>query len=76
MLFMVHCDFEKGSQNQHFKGTLLVGSEGITKIIYSVYSLDNVHNLDDHLVYGMTNQSSLCLTFLVPPILLLDVSSW
>ena len=23
----VHCDFEKGSQNQHFQSTLLVGKE-------------------------------------------------
>ena len=30
MLFIVHCNFEKGSQNEHFKSklTLLVGREG------------------------------------------------
>ena len=27
MSFMVHCDFQKGSQNQHFLSTLLVGRE-------------------------------------------------
>ena len=28
MLFMVHCDFKKGSRNQHVQSTLLVGREG------------------------------------------------
>ena len=28
---MVHCHFEKGSQNQHFQNTLLEGREGVTK---------------------------------------------
>ena len=31
MSFMVYCDFEKGSQNQHFQSTLLVVREGFTK---------------------------------------------
>ena len=30
--FMVICDFEKGSQKQHFQSTLLVGREGSQKI--------------------------------------------
>ena len=44
---MVHCDFEKGSQNQHFHSTLLVpygGSEGVTTKEYSVFALHNVDN--------------------------------
>ena len=42
--FMVHCDPKKGSQNQHFQITLLVGREvGHTKE-YSVYPSDNVDN--------------------------------
>ena len=44
MSFIVHCNFEKGSQNQHFQSTLLVGREGVTKKEYSVYALDNVDN--------------------------------
>ena len=28
---MADCDLEKGSQNQHFSSTPLVGSEGVTK---------------------------------------------
>ena len=28
LLFVGHCDFEKGSQNQHSQSTLLVGREG------------------------------------------------
>ena len=44
MSFMGHCDFEKGSQNQHFQSTLLVGKEGVTQKEYSVYALDNVDN--------------------------------
>ena len=31
MSFMVHCHFEKGSKNQHFQSTILVGREGVTK---------------------------------------------
>ena len=31
MSFMVHCDFEKWSQNQHLQSTLLVGREGFTE---------------------------------------------
>ena len=31
MLFLGQCDFEKGSQNQHFQNTLLVGRERVTK---------------------------------------------
>ena len=27
MSFMVHCSFEKGSQNQHFRSTLFVGRD-------------------------------------------------
>ena len=38
MPFMVHCDFDKGSQNKHFQSILLVGREGITKKEYSVYA--------------------------------------
>ena len=29
MLLMMHCDFEKGSQNQHFQSTLGRGSGGV-----------------------------------------------
>ena len=36
---MVHCDSEKGYENQHLQRTLLVG-KGVTKE-YSVYVLDN-----------------------------------
>ena len=43
MLLMVHCDFEKGSRNQHFQSTLLVERERVTKE-YSVYALDNAVN--------------------------------
>ena len=43
MSFMEHCYSEKGSQNQHFQSTLLVGREGVTKE-YSVYALNNVDN--------------------------------
>ena len=43
MSFMVHCNFEKGSQNQHFQSTILVGREDHKKG-YSVYALDNVDN--------------------------------
>ena len=39
--FIVHCDFEKGSQNQHFQHTLSVVREGVAKE-YSVYALDNI----------------------------------
>ena len=28
MLFIVHCCFEKGSQNQHLQSIVLVGNEG------------------------------------------------
>ena len=31
MSFMMHCDFEKGSRNQHFQSTLFVGREGSDK---------------------------------------------
>ena len=31
MLFMVHCNFEKGSQNQHSQSILFVGKEGATE---------------------------------------------
>ena len=42
MSFSVHCDFEKGSKNQHFE-MYSVGSEGGGhKKGYSVYALDNV----------------------------------
>ena len=44
MLSMVHCDFEKGPQNQHFQNTLLVWREWVTEKEYSVYALDNVDN--------------------------------
>ena len=27
----MHCDFEKGPENQHFQSTLPVGKEGVTK---------------------------------------------
>ena len=38
---MVHCDFENGSQNLYFQGTLLVWRKGSQKRV-SVYVLDNV----------------------------------
>ena len=42
---MGHCDFEKGSQNQRFQSTPLVGREVFTKrATYSLYALDNVDN--------------------------------
>ena len=44
MSFMVHCDFEKVSQNQHFQSTLLVGREGVTKRVLGVYAVDDVEN--------------------------------
>ena len=48
MSFMMHRDFEKGSENQHIQSTLLVGSEGV--IDYSVHALNNVDIiLDDTL---------------------------
>ena len=31
MSLMVYCDFEKGSQNQHFQSTLLLGRDGVHK---------------------------------------------
>ena len=40
----MHCNFEKGSRNQHLQSTLLVGREGVTKKDNSVYALDNVDN--------------------------------
>ena len=43
MSFMVHCDFGKGSQNQHFQSTLDRGGGGHIKG-YSVYALYNVDN--------------------------------
>ena len=39
MSLIMHCDFETGTQNQHFKNTLLVPQKE-----YSVYALDNVDN--------------------------------
>ena len=33
MLFMVHCDFEKGSQNQHFQSTLFAFKINIFKVL-------------------------------------------
>ena len=39
-VFFVHCDFEKGSRNQHFQSANLVGRQGVTKKDYSVYALD------------------------------------
>ena len=46
MSFMVHFDFEKGSQNQHFQSSLLVRREGGGhRKQYSVYALDNVDNI-------------------------------
>ena len=47
MSLIMHCDFETGTQNQHFKNTLLVGREVPQKkstVLYSVYALDNVDN--------------------------------
>ena len=41
---MVHCDFEGGSQNQHFESILSVGKEGSHKKEYSVYALDDINN--------------------------------
>ena len=38
MSFKVFCDFEKGSQNQHFQITLLVGRDGVTKRVLCVRS--------------------------------------
>ena len=43
MSFMEQGDFQKGSPNQHFQSTLLVGKEWVTKE-YSVYALDNCDN--------------------------------
>ena len=40
---MVHIDFEKRSQNQHFQSTLLVRN----KKEYCVYALDMLTILDD-----------------------------
>ena len=49
MSLMGHCDFEKGSQNKHFQGTLLVGREGVTKksTLYSLLTMLTI--LDDPL---------------------------
>ena len=43
MLSIVHCAFEKGSQNQYFQSNLLVGMKVITQKS-TLYALDNVHN--------------------------------
>ena len=42
---MVHCDFEKGSQNHHFQSKL-VRREGVIKCstLCTLFSLDNVDN--------------------------------
>ena len=40
----VHCDYEKGSQNQHFQSTLLAEKEGATQKEYSACALGNVDN--------------------------------
>ena len=44
MLFILHCDFENGSENQHFQSNLLVGREGVTRKESCVYALDYVDN--------------------------------
>ena len=38
MSFMMHCNVEKGSRNQHFQSTLLVGREGSRKKVLCVRS--------------------------------------
>ena len=50
----MHCDFEKGSQNEYFKyfkSTLLVGREGVTKKEYSCTLLIMLTILDVPLVH-------------------------
>ena len=42
MSFTVDCNFEKGSENQHFQNTLLAGWERARNKGYPVYALDNV----------------------------------
>ena len=45
MLFMVHCDFENGSQNQK-TSKYFFGREGVghKKTVLAVYALNNVDN--------------------------------
>ena len=38
LLYMVHCGFDKGSQNQHFLSTILAGREAVTKMVLCVRS--------------------------------------
>ena len=49
MSFLVHCDFEKGYQNQHFQSTILLRKERVKKEL-SVYTLDNVDNSEQPLI--------------------------
>ena len=49
MSFLVHCDFEKGYQNQHFQSTILLRKERVKKE-FSVYALDNVDNSEQPLI--------------------------
>ena len=51
---MVHCNIEKGSRNQHFQSTILVGREVVTQE-YSVYALDNDDNSGQPLRWSSFN---------------------
>ena len=39
--FMVHCDFEKGSQNQHFQSMLFVGMSTLCTLFIMLTILDD-----------------------------------
>ena len=58
MSFMVHCDFENGSQNKHYKYSFGRAGGGHNKV-YFVYALDNVNNsgrpLTVNLLHGGTS---------------------
>ena len=57
---MGHCDFEKGSRNQHFQSTLLVRRQGGHKKEYSVYALDYVDNNYSGRPHHVSSSSSPC----------------
>ena len=44
---MMHCDYEKRSQNQHFQSTLSVGREGVTEKSTLCTLLIMLTNLDN-----------------------------
>ena len=56
---MGHCDFEKGSRNQHFQSTPLVGRKGQNSSLCTLLIMFTI--LDDPLVGTLVTTAKNCL---------------